>query len=72
MVEALGIPCRDVTGDPLVEAEPREETERGGQALLAVQPFVLDGIELRRQRETLTRHLDTSTKWDATDRSYRR
>src|SRR5437764_7582413 len=69
VVGTLRIPRRDVAGDPLVEAEPREETERGRQTLLAVQPVVLDRVELRRQGEPRLRHLDTSTRGDATNRS---
>jgi hypothetical protein len=62
VVETLGIPGRDVASDALVEAEPREEAESGGQTLLAVEPLVLDRIELRGQREHFLRHEETSTK----------
>ena len=47
----LGISGRDVPGDPLIEPEPTEEAEGGGQPLLAVEPLLVDrgehGVALR-------------------------
>ncbi len=40
VVEPLGVPGGDVAGHPLVEPELREQAERGGQALLAVEALV--------------------------------
>ena len=37
VVEQLGVAGGDVAGDALVEPEPREQAERGREALLAVQ-----------------------------------
>ena len=48
MVEALGIACRDVAGDALVEAELPEQSEGGGEALLAVAALVGGVVELRK------------------------
>ena len=45
-VEVLGIAHRDVAGDTLVEPELAEQAERRGEALLAVQPFLLHRVEL--------------------------
>ncbi len=42
----LGVAGGDVAGDALVEAEAPEEAERGSEALLAVEPLVLDRVEL--------------------------
>ena len=47
MVEPLGVAGGDVAGDALVEAELAEQPEAGGEALLAVQALLLDGVELR-------------------------
>ena len=47
----LGVAHRDVARDAFVEAELAEETERRGEPLLAVQPFLLDRLELREVRE---------------------
>ncbi len=41
VVGVLGVPCRDVAGRALGEAEPPEETEGGGQALLAMPALLL-------------------------------
>ena len=45
VVELLGVAGGDVAGDALVEAEPREQAERGGEALLAVQALVGEVLE---------------------------
>src|SRR5271156_4618244 len=45
MVLQFGIPCRDVPGHSLDEAELREEPKSRGQALLAVQAFLRGGCE---------------------------
>ena len=47
VVEALGVAGGDVAGDALVEAEPPEEAEAGGEPLLAVQALLLDGRRTR-------------------------
>ena len=39
VVEQLGVARRDVAGDAFVEPVAREPAERGGEALLTVQPF---------------------------------
>ena len=44
-VEVLGIAHGDVPGDSLVEPELAEQAERRREALLAVQAFLLHGIE---------------------------
>ena len=44
-VEVFGIAHGDVPGDPLVESELAEQAERRREALLAVQAFLLHGIE---------------------------
>ena len=49
-VEVLGIAHGDVAGDALVEAELAEQAERRREPLLAVQPLLLDGVELREGR----------------------
>ncbi len=45
MVKMLGIPCRDVAGDPFVEAEMPKQAKGGGQALLAVSTLVSRVVE---------------------------
>jgi hypothetical protein len=45
MVKVLGIASRDVTSQTLIKSEMPEQSEGGGQPLLAVPPFVLDGGE---------------------------
>ena len=47
VVEPLGVAGGDVAGDALLEAELAEEPEAGGEALLAVQALLLDGLVLR-------------------------
>ena len=47
VVEVLGIACGDVAGDPFFEAELAEDPEPRREPLLAVQPFLLDGFEVR-------------------------
>ena len=47
VVGALGVPGGDVAGGALVEAEPPEEAEGGGQALLAVAALLLHALESR-------------------------
>lgn len=38
---------RDVPGDALVVAEPAEHPQSGGELLLAVPTFIVDGLEVR-------------------------
>jgi hypothetical protein len=45
VVGALGVSYGDVTGEPLVEPEVSEQSERGGEALLAVPALVLHVVE---------------------------
>ena len=45
-VEVLGVAHGDVPGDTLVEPELAEQAERRGEALLAVQPFLVHRVEL--------------------------
>src|SRR5271157_1608927 len=45
VIEELGIACGDVTCDSFVESELSEQTESGGEALLAVPPLVFDVVE---------------------------
>ena len=52
VVGVLRVAGGDVAGHALVEAEPAEEPERGGEALLAVQALVLDR-RAAREREGL-------------------
>ena len=47
----LGVARGDVAGDALVEPELAEQAERRGEALLAVQALLLDGVELREEGE---------------------
>ncbi len=47
VVEALGVARGDVPGDALLEPELGEETETGGEALLAVLALLLGGVVLR-------------------------
>ena len=47
VVGPLRIPCRDVSGEPLVESELSEQPEGGGETLLAVPALVLDVVERR-------------------------
>src|SRR5581483_4163611 len=57
VVEALRVARGDVAGDAFVEAEPAEQTERGGEAPLAVAALVLDGVEGREpQRDSIRGH----------------
>ena len=48
-VEVLGIAHGDVTGDAFVEPELAEQPERRRQALLAVEPLLLEGVEARQE-----------------------
>ena len=48
VVGPLRVAGRDVPGHALLVAEVGEQAEGGGQALLAVEAFLLDGIERRR------------------------
>ncbi len=48
-VLALGVAGGDVAGHALVEPEPGEQPEAGGEALLAVLALLLDGGERRRE-----------------------
>ena len=48
-VEVLGIAHGDVAGDAFVEAELAEQAERRREPLLAVQPLLLDGVELGKE-----------------------
>ena len=45
VVEPLRVAGGDVTGHPFVEPELPEQSEGGGEALLAVQALVLDRLE---------------------------
>ena len=56
VVGELGVAGGDVSGHAFVEAEPGEQTEGGGQALLAMQALVLDRVEGRREGELHLRH----------------
>lgn len=51
MVCPFGIARSDVPRDAFVETEFGEETEGGGQTLLAVQPFFFGRFESRRLRQ---------------------
>ena len=53
VVEAFGVACGDVAGDPLVETAAREQPECGGETLLAVQPLLFGRCE-----RPLTERLD--------------
>ena len=59
VVGPLRVAGRDVAGDALLVAEVGEEPEGGRQALLAVEPFLLRGLERRRQGKAELRHGDT-------------
>ena len=48
-VQVLRIARGDVAGDALVEAELAEQPERRREPLLAVQPLLLDGVELGKE-----------------------
>ena len=50
-VEVLGVAHGDVPGDALVEPELAEQAERRGEALLAVQALLLDGVELGKEAQ---------------------
>src|SRR4051794_13919701 len=49
VVGALRVPGRDMTGHSLLVAEVGEQPEGGGQAPLAVEAFLFDGVERRRK-----------------------
>jgi hypothetical protein len=50
-VEVFGIAHGDMPGDPLVEAELAEQPEGRCKALLAVQAFLVHGIECGKGRQ---------------------
>jgi hypothetical protein len=56
VIESLRVARGDVTRNAFVESELSEQSERGGEALLAVAPFVLDVVELRELRRDSMRH----------------
>src|SRR5579862_5814326 len=45
MIEILGISGGDVTGNPFVKAELREQPEGSGQTLFTMEPLPVDGLE---------------------------
>ena len=46
VVRQLGVTCRDMSGDPLIEAEPAEQPKPSSQAFLAVPALVGDVIDV--------------------------